>query len=87
MRGPVQPGYGAFAPQRRFAAGRMGGAGYRACWTWAGAPVMFAPMETSGTDIILDQVRRLVAIPAEAAPEGVVFYCARMLDGISRRQR
>lgn len=43
---------------------------------------MFAPMETSGTDIILDQVRRLVAIPAEAAPEGVVFYCARMLDGI-----
>ena len=43
---------------------------------------MFGPMETSGPNIILDQVRRLVAIPAEAAPEGVVFYCARMLDGI-----
>jgi len=39
-------------------------------------------METSGPDIILDQVRRLVVIPPEAAPEGVIFYCARMLDGI-----
>ncbi len=43
---------------------------------------MFGEMETSGSDIILDQVRRLVAIPAAAAPEGVIFYCARMLDGI-----
>lgn len=39
-------------------------------------------MDASGPDIILDQVRRLVAIPAEAAPEGVIFYCARMLDGM-----
>jgi tetratricopeptide (TPR) repeat protein len=39
-------------------------------------------METSGPDIILDQVRRLVVIPPDAAPEGVIFYCARMLDGI-----
>ena len=43
---------------------------------------MVRPMETSGPDIILDQVRRLVAIPADAAPEGVIFYCARMLDGM-----
>lgn len=43
---------------------------------------MFGTMETSGPDIILDQVRRLVAIPGAAAPEGVIFYCARMLDGI-----
>lgn len=32
--------------------------------------------------IILDQVRRLVAIPADKAPEGLIFYCARMLDGM-----
>ena len=43
---------------------------------------MVRRMQASGPDIILDQVRRLVAIPAEAAPEGVIFYCARMLDGI-----
>lgn len=39
-------------------------------------------METTGPDIILDQVRRLVVIPPASAPEGVIFYCARMLDGI-----
>lgn len=32
--------------------------------------------------IIIDQVRRLVVIPPGAAPEGVIFYCARMLDGM-----
>ncbi len=32
--------------------------------------------------IILDQVRRLVVIPPAEAPEGVIFYCARMLDGM-----
>jgi len=32
--------------------------------------------------IIIDQVRRLVVIPPASAPEGVIFYCARMLDGM-----
>lgn len=36
----------------------------------------------AGRAIILDQVRRLVAIPAQDAPEGQIFYCARMLDGM-----
>lgn len=31
---------------------------------------------------IIDQVRRLAAIPPAEAPEGVIFYCARMLDGM-----
>lgn len=39
-------------------------------------------MSDAGRTIILDQVRRLVAIPAAQAPEGLIFYCARMLDGI-----
>lgn len=40
-------------------------------------------MPAADRKIILDQVRRLAAIPADTAPEGLIFYCARMLDGIS----
>jgi hypothetical protein len=32
--------------------------------------------------VILDQVRRLTSIPAGEAPEGLIFYCARSLEGI-----
>jgi tetratricopeptide (TPR) repeat protein len=44
---------------------------------------MFAAMAIAERKIILDQVRRLAAVPAGAAPEALIFYCARMLDGIS----
>lgn len=40
-------------------------------------------MAVAERKIILDQVRRLAAVPATAAPEALIFYCARMLDGIS----
>lgn len=40
-------------------------------------------MAVADRKIILDQVRRLAAVPAQSAPEGLIFYCARMLDGIT----
>lgn len=44
---------------------------------------MLAAMAVAERKIILDQVRRLAAVPAGEAPEALIFYCARMLDGIT----
>jgi len=44
---------------------------------------MLPAMAAADRKIILDQVRRLAAVPADQAPEALIFYCARMLDGIS----
>ncbi len=41
-------------------------------------------MAVADRKIILDQIRRLAAIPAEAAPEGMIFYAARALEGVCR---
>ena len=40
---------------------------------------MSAPLSRK---VILDQVRRMTSIPAGEAPEGLIFYCARSLEGI-----
>lgn len=40
-------------------------------------------MAAADRRLILDQVRRIAAVPAEAAPEGAIFYCARVLEGAS----